>query len=82
MKASEIIKVLENKIELLKKLEEESVSGFAIIIPPSGNPIEMMSLDSTSDERMFYESMSKKCIDAKDQNSLGGVTVPYGRMRA
>ena len=71
-----IIEILDRKRELLAKLAGEQVAGFAIIIPPNGETIEFISLDSRADEAGFYTFLRDKIMAAKEATSFGGVTVP------
>lgn len=74
MKAEKVISQLEKSIAVLKKLEGEEVSGYALIIPPTAEtaPIEYLALASSEDEQSFFQFLANKFKSTKEQSQFGG----------
>lgn len=71
-----LVALLEKQLLLLHKLEGEKVGGYAIIVPPVGDPIVHVVLSSDDDEAAFYSTLAGKMVDGKQRGQLGGVRVP------
>jgi hypothetical protein len=71
-----LVALLEKQLLLLHKLQGEKVGGYAIIVPPSGEPILHVVLSSDDDEAAFYSTLAGKMVDGKQKSQLGGVRVP------
>ena len=78
IKVDKIIALLDKNRKLLEKLEGHELAGFAIVVPPEGEGIEVVDIASHADIRAFYESLSNKFKTALEQAQLGGVLMPAG----
>ena len=73
---AKISELLERKIKLLASLEGEQVNGFAVIVPPEGDPIDFVTLGSQADQKSFFEYLANKLKAAMETSQYGGVRVP------
>lgn len=71
-----IIALLEKQLTLMHKIIGEKLGGFAIIVPPTGEPIVHLVLSSDDDEKSFYSTLAGKMVNSKEQSQFGGVRVP------
>ena len=78
IKAEKIADGLKKQIELLDLLKGRDISYYAIVIPPDGEEITMLSVESHADTRAFYEALSNRCKVALEKSGLGGVGMPRG----
>jgi hypothetical protein len=83
-KSDEIIAVLDEIKALLEKLAGETVSGFAVIAPPTGEIVKFLMLDSQVDanaEKSFYLTLIDKLNNAKQAMEpwQGGVGTRHSR---
>lgn len=74
--AEEVIILLEAQIARLAKLTGEEVGGFVMIVPPEGEAIAYMVLDSTATPLTFFDAVNKKMALYINDAQLGGVNVP------
>jgi len=78
VKSEAIIEVLQAQITRLDKLAGEEIAGF-IVIPPEGQAVISISIESVADEISFYKNMADKLSLLKDKtNQFGGVVMPRG----
>lgn len=73
---SKIIELLTDQLAFLELIKERQLTGYAIIVPPTGEPIIEFTGGSHDDEKAFYNSLATKFLAAKEQSQFGGVNVP------
>ncbi len=77
MKAEEVIAILDEQRARLVKLEGEEISGFAVVVPPIGDPTRLLLMGET-DEAGFWAYVvdQLKLKQGPKQPVYGGVGVP------
>jgi hypothetical protein len=70
--------ILEKNVALMNALKGQMIGGFAIIIPPEGEPIEFVTLGSQSDQKSFFKYLTDKISGSVEANQYGGVRMPGG----
>ncbi len=73
IKPERIIAILEKNVALMKALNDQQISGFAIIMSPDAEPIEFVTIGSQSDQRSFYEYLTNKLKGSVETSQYGGV---------
>lgn len=76
IKAEKIVEILEAQLTRLRKLEGEDLAGFAIIVPPEGDPIDLLVMESPTDTKSFFMRLRDRMVGSAEQNQYGGVNVP------
>ncbi len=76
-----VIATLEKSVAMLKSLSGQQINGFAIIIPPEGDPIDFCTLGSQSDQKAFFEYLTNKIKASVETNQYGGVGARAAGMR-
>lgn len=74
--AEKVAALLDKQRELMETLKGKSLTGFAIIIPPEGEAIEVMLMGSHADLKSFYTLVKDKLVAAQETNQFGGVRTP------
>lgn len=73
-----IVALLEKNTKLMTALSGQQIGGFAIIVPPDGEPIEFVTMGSQSDQKSFFKYLTDKISGSVEANSYGGVRMPSG----
>lgn len=76
--AAKIVEQLEKERELLLKLGDTEVSGFALLVPPEGEAIRALDIGSHVDTRAFYTGLAEAMKKAMEAAGMGGVRTPGG----
>lgn len=70
--AEKITGVLQAKIDLLRRLKDESLGGFAVIFPPDGAPTELLLMGSELDNTAFYKILVSHLGQSAENAQYGG----------
>ncbi len=76
--ADKIAAMLDKQRELMETLKGQEIGGYAIIVPPQGEPITFITLGSMNDEKSFYKYLSDKLSANLEASQMGGVGMPRG----
>lgn len=77
LKAEDARKHLARLDAKLVKLEGEDLGGLVLIIPPEGDPIEFLSLNSHPTMRSFMQMVRDRIVaSGETQDQFGAVRVP------
>lgn len=77
MKAEEITALLNVQIARLDKLTGEEISGFALLVPPEGAPIEFLTMGA-GDNKGFFGLVADRIKGSLDLSG-GAVGTGFGR---
>lgn len=72
IETQKVIDLLKAKMELLDRLKDQQLGGFAIIYPPNGNPIDTMLFTSTMDDRAFFDHIRSIWQQDLEKSGFGG----------
>jgi len=73
IKPEKIIAILERNVALMKALNDQTISGFAVIVSPEGEPIEFVTLGTQSDQKSFFKYLTDKISGSVEASGYGGV---------
>ena len=77
MKTEGIIELLDKHRKLMEALPGQNLGGFALIVGPTDDaPVEIVLLDTKSDEKSFVTLVRDKLMAVKDSSFPGGVSMP------
>ena len=74
--ADTVAMLLKKQLELMETLTGRELGGFALICPPEGDPVEIVTLGSHADPRSFFLQVAEKCgatAKALGEQFTGGV---------
>lgn len=75
IKPQKIVDLLEKQLAFVKMLLESDrdIGGFAIIVPPDGDPITFVNISSQDDAMSFYKYLADKLTASREVTNLGAI---------
>ena len=77
-KPQTIIALLQKQIAVLTALEGQEIAHFAVLVPPDGEPLTMLAVESHTDNRGFFQTLTERAKTWLELSGTGGVTMPPG----
>lgn len=78
IKSEDVIAALDKQKARLEKLAGEELAGFALIIPPEGDAIDIVVMETPTSVESFYQRLRDRLIGLGQptNSSYGAVQVP------
>jgi hypothetical protein len=70
-----VIALMENQLALLRTLDNagRDVAGYAVIVPPEGDPITFINISSQDDALSFYKYLADKLTASRENSGFGAI---------
>ena len=64
---------LKEALALMETLKGHKVVGFALIIPPNGEPVKFTNLGNSEDQKAFYTFLAHSLAIGQEQSGFGAI---------
>ena len=71
IKSEAVATSLKKSLELMETLKGHELGGYALIIPPEGDEVQITLLGTHPDTAPFYKMLAEKLMIAKDSSTTG-----------